>query len=176
MHTTFLKKNRIRGLFNNEKIEILIVFLIILSILAAIFSIFVNYTWLEKLNYGFSFFFCFELMLRFTVRSNTRSYFKTYWLDWIASIPWDLLLLLTLPKLAASFFWVRIFRIPRVIRILRIVSLQKSNALVRINYQIKKQLERNLINQMLILTFISIAFVVVFTFFFHADANTVLVL
>jgi len=145
----------LNSLFRNTFFEVLLVLSIALSVVAALISLYWSQPWLETLNLAFSLVFCMELGLRFLVNENPRRYWKTFWLDWVASIPWDWLLLLFVPSVGLSLSWIRLLRLPRMARILRFISLGRSNLGRRVIYQFKKQLEKSFPRQFAILSLVS---------------------
>ena len=158
--------DKFRRIFRDVRFEIILVAMIFISFVVAVCSLFFYIPWLELANHFFSFLFCTELTIRFLVRSNTRRYWKTFSLDWIASIPWDLLLVLIFPDTVQSMSLLRLLRLPRLFRLLRIISLSRSNVFSRLGYQFKKQLEQSLFRQLFILALVSLSFVLLFSVVF----------
>ena len=87
--------------------------LIVCSLFVAVASIVWDTVFLDRLNLAFTFCFFMELILRFFTYEEARKgeYTKEWWIGWIATIPWDLLL--------ACFFSgggsaaMRLLRLPR---------------------------------------------------------------
>ncbi|KGE71473.1 ion transporter [Spirochaeta lutea] len=158
--------NYLARLFRSLTFELVIVFLILASVVFAGASFFTDLPWLEQANLGFSLFFCFELSLRFLAAENPRKYWKSYWLDWVASIPWDFILLTLTPTAGLPVVWLRLLRLPRIARILRFISIGRQGIGRRAIYHIKKQLEKSLPRQFLMLAALAGSLYLLFGFVF----------
>jgi ion channel POLLUX/CASTOR len=145
----------LREVFRSTRFEIALAVAIALSVGFALASLFADILWVEAANLGFSLAFCLELGLRYRVARDRRRYWRTFWLDWIASIPWDILLILLLPAVGPTLAWTRALRLPRMARILRIVTVGRSAIGRRFAYHLKKQLEKDFLRQFFLLALTS---------------------
>ncbi|MFO8063949.1 MAG: ion transporter [Spirochaetia bacterium] len=152
----------LRKLFRDVRFEFGLVAAIVASLVIALISIMWDRPWLEQLNLAFSLAFCVELSLRFLIAEDKRAYWKAFSLDWVASIPWDWLVLALVPQSGLALSWTRLLRLPRVLRVLRFVRLSRSNTLSRVGYFIKKQVEKSLPTQLGILVVVSVAIIFLF--------------
>lgn len=159
-------KKILQKIFKSILFETILVFMIFLSLINASFSIVYNLKLLEDINLFFSFLFCTELVIRYYIYEDKKRYFKTFWLDWIASIPWSVVLLFLSYSLHIPMASMKFFRIFRLLRILRIISIGRSEIGKRLSYRLKKQLERSLPSQLTLLSFISFVCIIIFTIAF----------
>ncbi|HRV97391.1 MAG TPA: hypothetical protein P5201_02290, partial [Aminobacteriaceae bacterium] len=82
---------RLDALFKHPATDAAMLVLISMSVAVAAGSLLVDNEELEHLNLYFSLLFSVELTARcFTYASNKREYFADCWMDWIATIPWDI--------------------------------------------------------------------------------------
>ena len=84
--------------FRVRLVENILIVLILFSVIVALVSIFADIVVFELLNLVFIGFFFVELSLRFFTyeqkgRSRITRYVKDWWVDWLAVIPWELVLL-----------------------------------------------------------------------------------
>ncbi len=143
--------------FSDIRFEVFLVLAICASIALALLSLFRSSALLEYLNLGFSLFFCMELGLRFAAAEKKAAYWKDFWPDWLASLPWEFMLMAFLPVLALPLAWLRLLRIPRVARILRLLSFGRSGLAQNIRYRLRRQMEKSLGRQLLLLGLVSLA-------------------
>jgi hypothetical protein len=157
--------------FKHRTTDRLIIGAVAISSFIAVTSLFSEDTLYNDLNLVFSFLFFIELSLRFftynkKVRSEGKSeYLKEWWLDWIAIIPWDILLGLCTGGAGPSV--ARLLRLPRVIRILRFRHVQRSRTFKVIVYRIKRLIEASIVKQLAVLGFLSSIIITIFTMFFN---------
>lgn len=148
--------------FRHPAVEGALLFLISASVLAAIASLLFDNLFLEGLNLFFSALFSVELTARyFTYGGKTKDYVRDWWMDWAATIPWDLFLSFLFPGGGASML--RLLRLPRIFRLLRFRRLKKSEAARQLSYRFRRLMEVSIWRQSLTLLLVSLVFVWVFT-------------
>ncbi len=154
--------------FRRLWVEVATIALIALASVAAVASVAVSSPTLEVANLVFSGLFALELSLRWLGSPDRRRYWSTFWIDWVATVPWELLVLLVHPAEAgaASLIYVRLLRLPRLVRLLRFVGLRRSPLVEALLYQVRKQLELSIGRQLLLLSLISVSLVAAFGFLF----------
>lgn len=155
--------NKLKKFFNNKIVDISIFILIIVSILVAIISAFVDYSFIEFLNYLLILFFVIELIFRIFCFDEFRKYFKLYFLDWIAIIPWELIIG-DIGLISSEYF--RFLRAIRLIRILRFYSFYKKNFRNRVKFFFKRIVEKSIFYQILIVFVFIVCLVLFFGFIF----------
>ena len=161
-------KRTSRIIVNNKYFELSIFLLILVSIVLIFIEVAFlppePETWIHKTNNIIILIFVVELTLRFFASSDSSSFFKNYWIDIVAVIPF-------LPFLRMF----RFIRVLRVLRMLRMVSLAvfMRRHLRTFAYLFKKRLVEYA------LVFAVIAFIVIFatlTFIYfespHPEKNT----
>lgn len=156
-----------RGIFSSIYFEIILFFLITASIFSAIFSLLFIISYLETVNLIFCTIFCIELSIRLVIAEDKSGHFKDFWADWIASVPWDYIVILLFSGFSLPLVWMKFFRFVRLTRMIRIISILRSNTVKRFSYLFKKQLEKSLPNQFLSLAIVSLVSVVVFAVGFY---------
>jgi len=148
--------------FRHPAVEGALLFLISASVLAAIASILFDHIFLERLNLFFSALFSVELTARFfTYGGKEKDYIRDWWMDWAATIPWDVFLSFLFPGGGASML--RLLRLPRIFRLLRFRRLKKSEATRWLSYRFRRLMEVSIWRQSLTLLLVSLVFVWVFT-------------
>lgn len=148
--------------FRHPAVEGALLFLISASVLAAIASILFDHLFLERLNLFFSALFSVELTARFfTYGGKEKDYIRDWWMDWAATIPWDVFLSFLFPGGGASML--RLLRLPRIFRLLRFRRLKKSEATRWLSYRFRRLMEVSIWRQSLTLLLVSLVFVWVFT-------------
>jgi len=149
----------LRPLFNHPLIDNGINVMILLSLVAAVGSAVFDIVWLNRLHVFFTFLFATELSLRFFTydRKHKREYLRDWWIDWVATIPWDFILILFFP--GGSPAAARLLRLPRIIRLLRFRKAQDSRIYRTLAYRFKRLLEGSIFRQMLVLAAGSFAIV-----------------
>ncbi len=152
----------LQKLFSSIIFETVLFFLITASIISAVFSLLFNISYLETINVIFCLIFCVELSIRLVIAEDKHKYFKNYWIDWIASIPWDFIFITLFTGFTIPLVWTRFFRFIRLSRMARIINIIRTNSLRRLTYQLKKQLEKSLPNQFLLLAVISLISIIIF--------------
>ena len=147
--------------FKHPAVDAAMLFLISASVVAAVGSLLFDHEALENLNIFFSALFAAELTARyFTYAANKREYFADWWMDWIATIPWDLFLFFLFPGGGATML--RLLRLPRIFRLLRFRSLKKSDAARLLSYRFRRLLEVSIFRQILTMLLVSLVFVWIF--------------
>lgn len=154
---------RLESFFKNILVEIIIFLLITISIIVAISTIIVQNKILENLNFILCFIFWIELSLRFFSIKSKKEYFLNYIIDWIAVIPWEILFTNTQDL---NLSYIRLLRLPRIVRIIRLTTVLRSSLGEFIGYLLKKQLEKSFFRQILMLIFFIIILVISFGAFF----------
>ncbi len=157
----------IRKIFSSIYFEILLFLLITASIFSAVFSLLFSIKYIEYVNLLFCIVFCVELCIRLAVAEDKTRHLKDFWADWIASIPWDYIGVFLFSGFSLPLVWMKFFRFVRLTRMIRIVSILRSNTMKRVSYLFKKQLEKSLPNQFLSLALVSLISVTVFAVGFY---------
>ncbi len=158
-------------LFKHRITDRVVIFTVVAASFIAVASIFSGAVWLNDLNLLFSAIFAVELSLRFLTydqpsnNAGKKEYVKEWWLDWIATIPWDLLLGMVVPGAGTSV--ARLLRLPRIIRILRFRHVGRSRLFKIVVYRLKRLIEGSLIKQMSVLGFLSAVTVAAFALLFN---------
>lgn len=160
--------------FSDRRVDLLVVVAISCSVLVAAASLCLDSPWFEYANHWFTLVFSVELTLRFfTYRAagpglvrRKIEYAGDWWLDWVATIPWDLLLALAVPM--GSVAVLRLLRLPRIVRLLRFRRVSRSASGQLLVYRFKRLLEGSLFRQMFMLLAASLAVVVVFAVLLNA--------
>lgn len=147
--------------------EIILFFLITASIFSAVLSLLFTINYLETINFIFCTIFCIELSIRLVIAEDKTRHFKDFWADWIASVPWDYVVILLFSGFSLPLVWMKFFRFVRLTRMIRIISILRSNTVKRFSYLFKKQLEKSLPNQFLSLAIVSLVSVAVFATGFY---------
>ena len=143
-----LYSKRIEAFFKKELVEFVIFILISTSIVIAITSIVIQNEILEKLNLIFCIVFSIELFLRFFSVKNKKEYFLNYLIDWIAVIPWELFFT---NVQGINLAYMRLLRLPRLIRILRFFTIFRSTIGEKFTYFMKNQIEKSFTKQIIML-------------------------
>ncbi len=147
--------------FKNTVVEAVLLFLISASVIAAIASLLFHNDALEHLNLFFSIVFSIELTARyFTYDGKKKEYFRDWWMDWVATIPWDIFLFFLFPGGRASML--RLLRLPRIFRILRFRRIKKSEPARWLSYRFRRLLEVSIWRQSMTLLLVSLIFVWIF--------------
>lgn len=157
------------GFFNHPLVDGLVIVAISCSVLVAVGSLCLDSALFEVANHAFTLVFCIELSLRFfTYRSaglglvrRKGEYVRDWWLDWVATIPWDLLLALVVPVGSVAVF--RLLRLPRIFRLLRFRRVRQSESYRVLGYRFKRLLEGSIFRQMFVLLVGSLVVVALFT-------------
>ena len=164
MGTSYTEKNfagRLELFFKNSVVEAVLLFLISASVVAAIASLLFHNDALEHLNLFFSVVFSIELTARyFTYDGKKKEYFRDWWMDWLATIPWDIFLFFLFPGGRASML--RLLRLPRIFRILRFRRIKKSEPARWLSYRFRRLLEVSIWRQSMTLLLVSLIFVWIF--------------
>jgi len=162
-----LYSRNLNRFFKNQKLEILIVILIIFSIIFALLSIF-NYrnSNLDLINYSFSIIFSIELILRCFTFKKFLDYIKNFSLDWISVIPWELFLEMCVDS-NIDLTYMKFFRLFRLLKILRFVTVFKTSLKQKFIYLAIKQLQKTVLHQLIVLITFNILLSVAFGIIFH---------
>ncbi|MGI6252782.1 MAG: ion transporter, partial [Aminivibrio sp.] len=148
--------------FRRPYVEAALIVLIGASILAAIASLLFDDDLLEGLNIAFSVLFAAELTARYiTYEGRGRDYLRDWWMDWAATIPWDILLVFMFPGGGASML--RLLRLPRIFRLLRFRRIKRSEGARWASYRFRRLMEVSIWRQSLTLLLVSLVFVWFFT-------------
>ena len=154
---------RVDRFFRNPAVERVLLYLIALSVAVAGASFIFDAHILEVANLFFSLLFMTELTARaFSYRGRKREYLADWWMDWIASIPWDAFLFVLFPGGGASML--RLLRLPRIFRLLRFRRLKRSAGARMVSYRFRRLMEISIWRQALTLLIVSLALVWVFSF------------
>jgi hypothetical protein len=149
--------------FRHRATEMAVMTAIILASFSALFSVIWDYPALEALNLFFSVLFAIELLLRFFTYGVSRgsggkaAYFRDWWVDWVATVPWDRLLLLVVSVTAPQA--VRLVRLVRLARVLRFRHAGRNGFLLLARYRLRRLVEGSMPRQLMVLALFS-AFVV----------------
>jgi hypothetical protein len=137
--------------FKHPVIENSVILLILFSLIAAAGSILFETPWINRAHWVFTVLFTVELSLRFFTydRKHKKEYLQDWWIDWVATIPWDALLFFFVP--GGNMAVVRLLRLPRVMRLLRFRKEQQSWLCKSLAYRFKRLLEGSIFRQMLVL-------------------------
>ena len=153
---------RLDAFFKHPAVDAVMLVLILLSVAVAAGSLLFDHEGLEHLNLYFSLLFSVELTARyFTYASSKREYFADWWMDWIATIPWDVFLFFLFPGGGASML--RLLRLPRIFRLLRFRHLKRSDAARWLSYRFRRLMEVSIFRQILTMLLVSFVFVWIFT-------------
>lgn len=154
---------RVDRFFRHPGTERVLLYLIALSIIVAGASLVFDYHALEVLNFLFSVLFMAELTVRaLSYGDRKREYLADWWMDWIASIPWDAFLFVLFPGGGASML--RLLRLPRIFRLLRFRRLKRSPAARMLSYRFRRLMEISIWRQAMTLLIASLALVWIFSF------------
>lgn len=153
---------RLDAFFKHPAVDAAMLVIILLSVAVAAGSLLFDHEGLEHLNLYFSLLFSVELTARyFTYASSKREYFADWWMDWIATIPWDIFLFFLFPGGGASLL--RLLRLPRIFRLLRFRHLKRSDAARWLSYRFRRLMEVSIFRQILTMLLVSFVFVWIFT-------------
>jgi hypothetical protein len=126
---------------------------------------------LEFANLFFSLLFAVELTLRYFAFRHSGlagaggAYLREWWLDWVATIPWDLLLGLAFA--GSGPLVARLLRLLRICRILRFRHAGNSPLFQLLRYRVKRLVEGSLPRQLLVLGVLSALVIGGFTILFN---------
>ena len=143
-----LYSKKLEDFLKKPLIEIIVFLLITISIIIAISSIIIQNSMLESLNFIFCVIFWVELSIRFFSVKSKKEYFLNYIIDWIAVIPWEMLFT---NVQGLNLTYMRLLRLPRVIRVMRFFTFIRSSLGEKFSYFLKKQLEKSFAKQILML-------------------------
>lgn len=153
---------RLDAFFKHPAVDAALLVLIPASALAAILSLLTDSDALEWCNLLFSALFAVELTARFfTYQARVGEYFADWWMDWVATIPWDEFLFFMFPGGGASML--RLLRLPRIFRLLRFRSMKGSGAARWLSYRFRRLLEVSILRQVMTMILVSLGFVWLFT-------------
>ena len=158
---------RLDAFFKHTAVDAVLLLLISASVVTAVLSLFIDSDSLETCNLFFSAIFAVELSARFfTYSTDKREYLPDWWMDWVATIPWDEFLFFLFPGGGASML--RLLRQPRIFRLLRFHSMKSSEAARSLSYRFKRLLEVSMLRQVMTMILVSLGFVWVFTAILNA--------
>ncbi|MGI6783278.1 MAG: ion transporter [Aminivibrio sp.] len=153
---------KIELFFRRQAVETALIILISASIVVAVASLLFDDDWLEGLNLAFSVLFAAELTARLvTYGDRGRDYLKDWWMDWAATIPWEMFLAFLFPGGGASML--RLLRLPRIFRLLRFRRVKRTEAARWASYRFRRLMEVSIWRQSLTLLLVSMVFVWFFT-------------
>jgi hypothetical protein len=149
--------------FKRTSVDAVLLVLISASVIAAVASLLYDQVWLEHANLWFSGIFSVELSARYFTYSekNKKEYFLDWWMDWIATIPWDILLFFLFPGGGASML--RLLRLPRIFRLLRFRHMKRSETGRWLSYRFRRLLEVSIFRQIMVMLAVSLILVWIFT-------------
>ena len=149
--------------FKHAAVDAAMFLLISASVVAAIGSLLFESPFLEYANLWFSVLFSVELSLRYLTYTSKRKkeYFGDWWIDWVATIPWEIFLFFLFPRGGSSML--RLLRLPRVFRLLRFRGITRSEAFRWLSYRFRRLMEISILRQVMTMLLVSLAFVWIFT-------------
>jgi len=157
-----LYSRKIDFFFRRPATETALIVLISASILVAAASLLFDDDYLEGLNLVFSAIFAVELTARWvTYGGRGRDYLRDWWMDWAATIPWEIPLAFLFPGGGASML--RLLRLPRIFRLLRFRRVKRTEAARWASYRFRRLMEVSIWRQSLTLLLVSLVFVWLFT-------------
>ena len=153
---------RLDAFFKHAAVDAVLLLMISASVVTAVLSLFVDSDALELCNLIFSAIFAIELVARFFTYSTDKSeYLPDWWMDWVATIPWDEFLCFIFPGGGVSML--RLLRLPRIFRLLRFRNIKRSDAALSLSYRFRRLLEVSMLRQVMTMILVSLGFVWIFT-------------